>query len=209
MRVKERPFTCENRGESFMQRCNLNTHISAAHERREPFTCQMCSKAFSSRAGLNAQISTLHKSEFTNSSTIFPVDFWYERRCVNVDPFGVPATIATAVVADFAMAKDVVADPISVGTASPNVASNCKETETSAAYFIGQLVDIAGIDSDLLCNEYLAHGTGVGTASPNVASIYKEPKTSAAYFIGQLVDFAGIDSDLLCNEYLAHGTGQI
>ncbi|EUB54815.1 hypothetical protein EGR_10322 [Echinococcus granulosus] len=49
---------------------------------------------------------------------------------------------------------------IGVGTASPNVASNYKEAETSAAYFIGQLVDIAALDSDLLCNEYLAHGTG-------------------------------------------------
>nr|CDS24530.1 oocyte zinc finger protein XlCOF6 [Echinococcus granulosus] len=73
---KKRPFTCEICGASFTQRCNLNAHISVVHERREPFTCQMCSKAFSSRAGLNAHISTLHKSEFTNSSTIFLVDFW-------------------------------------------------------------------------------------------------------------------------------------
>ncbi|CDS36155.1 hypothetical transcript [Echinococcus multilocularis] len=34
------------------------------------------------------------------------------RRCVNVDPFGGPATIATAIVSDFAMAKDVVADTL-------------------------------------------------------------------------------------------------
>nr|CDS25094.1 poly (ADP ribose) polymerase [Echinococcus granulosus] len=47
-----------------------------------------------------------------------------------------------------------------VGTASLNVASNYKEPETGVVHPIDQLVDFAGIDSDLLCNEYLAHGTG-------------------------------------------------
>ncbi|EUB55079.1 hypothetical protein EGR_10046 [Echinococcus granulosus] len=36
----------------------------------------------------------------------------YEGRSVNVDPFGIPATFSTAVVADYAMAKDVVADTL-------------------------------------------------------------------------------------------------
>nr|CDS23295.1 Pfam-B_9564 domain containing protein [Echinococcus granulosus] len=47
-----------------------------------------------------------------------------------------------------------------VGAASPNVVSNYKEPETGAVYPDGQPVASAGIDNDLLCNEYLAHGTG-------------------------------------------------
>ncbi|EUB54251.1 hypothetical protein EGR_10891 [Echinococcus granulosus] len=46
-----------------------------------------------------------------------------------------------------------------VGTASPNVASNYKEPETGALYPDGQLVDSAGMSSDLVFNVYLAHGT--------------------------------------------------
>ncbi|EUB55190.1 Zinc finger protein [Echinococcus granulosus] len=113
--TKERRFTCEICGNCFTQRCNLNTHISEVHERREPFTCQMCSKAFSSRAGLNAHISTLHKSEFTNSSTIFLVDFWvhtyYYSMVLRI--FLLCSTFPRRGQGS-AMAKDVVADPINV-----------------------------------------------------------------------------------------------
>ncbi|EUB56166.1 hypothetical protein EGR_08971 [Echinococcus granulosus] len=84
----------------------------------------------------------------------------YEGRRVNVDPFGVPAATAIAVVADIAVAKVVVADDRSVCAATLNVALNYKEPETGAVHPIRQLVDSVEIDSDPLWNEYLAHGTG-------------------------------------------------
>nr|CDS25182.1 hypothetical protein EgrG_002066000 [Echinococcus granulosus] len=80
----------------------------------------------------------------------------YEGRRVNVDPFGVPAAIATAVVADFAMAKDVVADTLIVGISS-NDAVYMNSPSIQLMLLI-KMADIDGIKSDPV-NIYCKHST--------------------------------------------------
>ncbi|EUB54913.1 hypothetical protein EGR_10223 [Echinococcus granulosus] len=197
----------------------------------------------------------------------------YEGRRVNVDPFGVPAAIATAVVTDFAMAMDVVVGNLRLwwlivlfDLDNPPVCSMCDETPggfdapRSRFLSVGKMrsglgeylllratnyasitpslslganplelvLDLTSASWNCLClcevalgevhdcfaattaakatlssfcaDAFIERLVSVGTVSLNVASNYKGPETGVVHPIYQLVDFAGIGSNLLCNE---------